>query len=209
MHFMNPITNVQYVYRERQNELEQIQNKSRPVTSEGHRDNIGNFMAKNAALRENVNAAQASGKQNVPLNSADVEEHRPEAVVIEIQGVSQQQRVSSMLQTSGFRRQLENIIRGSFRAAGNNSPVNRSASASTASPVNRSSSASTASTPTRRQVMFTTFTIHSIQLIEHFSLISIRCNWLGMCLLSGTSSKTQLFLHAPSQCFGAECKDIN
>lgn len=69
-------------------------------------------MAKNIEVREN---AEASGKENVPLNSRNVEEHRPDAVVIEISNISQQQRVSSVLQAAGFRRQLENIIRGSIR----------------------------------------------------------------------------------------------
>ena len=35
-------------------------------------------------------------------------------MVVEIEGLSQQQRVSSVLQTAAFRRHLENIIRGSI-----------------------------------------------------------------------------------------------
>ncbi|XP_052773248.1 uncharacterized protein LOC128212045 [Mya arenaria] len=102
---------------ERQNELREIQNNNRPVTGQDNRNNINQFMRKNAEVRETV---QAAGKDNVPLNSRNVEEHRPDAVVIEIQGVSQQQRVSSMLQTAGFRRNLENIIRGSIRSVSQN-----------------------------------------------------------------------------------------
>lgn len=111
-------------YSERLNELRQIQNDNRPVTGQAHRNNINQFLAKNLAVRESVDAAHASGKENVPLNSSNVEDHRPEAVVIEIQGVSQQQRVSSMLHTVAFRRQLENLIRGSIRSVSqSNSPV--------------------------------------------------------------------------------------
>lgn len=131
------------LYSERLNELRQIQNDSRPVTGQEHRQNINQFLAKNLAVRENVHAAHASGKENVPLNSADVEVHRPEAVVIEIQGVSQQQRVSSMLQTAAFRRTLENLIRGSIRSV---SQSNSPASSHRASP-------SPANTPAREQVV--------------------------------------------------------
>ena len=74
-------------------------------------------MSKNLQIRETV---QASGKENVPLNTANVEEHRPEAVVVEIEGLSQQQRVSSVLQTAAFRRHLENIIRGSISSVSRN-----------------------------------------------------------------------------------------
>lgn len=106
-----------FYYSERLNELQQIQNENRPVTGQASRSNIGQFLAKNVELRETVNA---SGKENVPLNSANVEEHRPEAVVIEIQGLSQQHRVSNVLQTNAFRRHLENIIRGSMRTVSQN-----------------------------------------------------------------------------------------
>ncbi|KAH3786544.1 hypothetical protein DPMN_164651 [Dreissena polymorpha] len=61
------------------NEQLQIQNNTRPVT-------------KNIEVHE---IADASGKENVPLNSRNVEEHRPDAVVIEINNISQQQRMSS------------------------------------------------------------------------------------------------------------------
>lgn len=109
---------------ERMNELRQIQCDNRPVTGQPNRDNIGHFLAKNLQVRETAQAAQASGKENVPLNTPNVEEHRPEAVVVEIEGLSQQQRVSSVLQTAAFRRHLENIIRGSISSVSRNrSPV--------------------------------------------------------------------------------------
>lgn len=130
---------------ERLNELQQIQNNNRPVTGQEHRNNINQFMKKNIEIRENVTAAQASGKENVPFNTSNVEEHRPEAVVIEIQGLSQQQRVSNTLQTAAFRRHLEGIIRGSIRTvAQNHSPV--SSNRPTPSPAN---------TPVREQTPVT------------------------------------------------------
>ncbi|KAH3783306.1 hypothetical protein DPMN_161241 [Dreissena polymorpha] len=49
-------------------------------------------MAKNIEVREIVDASE---KENVPLNSRNVEEHRPDAVVIEISNISQQQRAAS------------------------------------------------------------------------------------------------------------------
>ena len=101
-------------YSERQNELLQIQHDNRPVTGQTNRENIGQFLNKAFQVRENVQAAQATGKENVPLNTPNVEEHRPEAVIVEIEGLSQQQRVSSVLQTAAFRRHLENIIRGNI-----------------------------------------------------------------------------------------------
>lgn len=99
---------------ERQNELRQIQCDNRPVTGQSNRDNIGQFLSKAFQVRETAQAAQATGKENVPLNTPNVEEHRPEAVIVEIEGLSQQQRVSSVLQTAAFRRHLENIIRGNI-----------------------------------------------------------------------------------------------
>ncbi|XP_053406797.1 uncharacterized protein LOC128559399 [Mercenaria mercenaria] len=127
---------------ERLNELRQIENNNRPVTGQDHRNNINQFIKKNIEVRENVNAAQASGKENVPFNTSNVEEHRPEAVVIEIQGLSQQQRVSNTLQTAAFRRHLENIIRGSIRTvAQSHSPS--SSHQPTPSPVNTPARAQT------------------------------------------------------------------
>lgn len=109
---------------ERLNELRQIQHDNRPVTGQNNRDNISHFMAKTLEVRETAQAAQASGKENVPLNTPNVELHRPEAVVVEIEGLSQQQRVSNVLQTAAFRRHLENIIRGSISSVSRSrSPV--------------------------------------------------------------------------------------
>ena len=59
-------------------------------------------------------AANAESSHNAPSNVDDVEEHRPESVVVEVTGLLQQQRVSSILGSARFRRQLENVIRGSL-----------------------------------------------------------------------------------------------
>lgn len=108
---------------ERENELRQIQCNSRPVTGQSNRDNISHFLTKTFQARESAQAAQATGKENVPLNTPNVQEHRPEAVIVEIEGLSQQQRVSSVLQTAAFRRHLENIIRGNIGVSRRNPNV--------------------------------------------------------------------------------------
>lgn len=94
-------------------ELRRIRHGERPVTGQNNRENIANFMSKH--LQEPAGAS--SGKTNIPANVDAVEEHRPEAILVEVQGVIEQRRVSSMLQTQSFRRHLENIIRGSIAAA--------------------------------------------------------------------------------------------
>ncbi|KAK7494703.1 hypothetical protein BaRGS_00014101 [Batillaria attramentaria] len=105
-------------------ELRRISHGERPVTGQNNRENIASFMAKH--LQEPSGAD--SGKENVPANVDAVEEHRPEAVVVEVQGVFEQRRVSSMLQTQSFRRHLENIIRGSIASARRPAPLRTRAS---------------------------------------------------------------------------------
>ncbi|KAH3786559.1 uncharacterized protein LOC127843164 [Dreissena polymorpha] len=166
---------------ERQNELLQIQNNTRPVTGQASRNNIGQFMAKNIEVRE---IADASGKENVPLNSRNVEEHRPDAVVIEISNISQQQRVSSVLQAAGFRRQLENIIRGSIR----NVSQSRSQSGS------HRATPSPSSTPVRAQTP-----VGDSPLIAPLQSLPERRDSVSSQVTSATSSSTSLreFSNAP------------
>ena len=134
-------------------ELQQIQNENRPVTGSQHGQQINQFFSKNLEVRQNAHAAQASGKENVPINSPNVEEHRPEAVVVEIQGLSQQQRVSNVLQTAAFRRHLENIIRGSISSVSRTrSPAPSSISQSPASSHQPSPSPAQRLSPFREQV---------------------------------------------------------
>ncbi|KAK6174505.1 hypothetical protein SNE40_017769 [Patella caerulea] len=93
-------------------ELRRMEQGNRPVTGQGHQESVNQFFAKRMQT-----PAGAEGKENVPSNVDTVEEHRPEAVVVEVQGLYEQRRVSAMLQSEGFRRQLDNIIRGSVAAA--------------------------------------------------------------------------------------------
>lgn len=108
---------LQKMKSDRMYELRQIQHGERPVTGTDSRDNINSFFAKRLDAQ-----AAAQGKENVPVNVDDVEEHRPDTVVVEIQGLVEQHRVSNVL-TTNFRRRLENIIRGSISSVTrNNSP---------------------------------------------------------------------------------------
>ncbi|XP_025093726.1 LOW QUALITY PROTEIN: uncharacterized protein LOC112563692 [Pomacea canaliculata] len=93
-------------------ELRRIRFGDRPVTGQNNRENIEKFISKH--MQEPAGASH--GKDNVPANVDAVDVHRPEAVVVEVQGVFEQRRVSSIL-TSNFRRHLENIIRGSIASA--------------------------------------------------------------------------------------------
>lgn len=111
-------------------ELRRIRHGERPVTGQNNRENIASFISKH--LQEPVGAG--TGKDNVPANVDAVEEHRPEAVVVEVQGVFEQRRVSSMLQTQSFRRHLENIIRGSIVSASRPRPPRPQASAESVRP---------------------------------------------------------------------------
>lgn len=119
-------------------ELRRIEHGERPVTGQNHREQIASFIAKHVPEPEGA----TSGK-NVPANVDAVEEHRPEAVVVEVQGVVEQRRVSSMLQSSNFRRHLENIIRGSLTSASQSA----SAAASTATARTRAFSSPRPATP--------------------------------------------------------------
>ncbi|XP_071089724.1 uncharacterized protein [Haliotis cracherodii] len=93
-------------------ELRQIQHGERPVTGQNRRENINQFFTKHLEA-----PAGSEGKENVPANVDAVEEHRPESVVVEVEGLYEQRRVSSVLQSTAFRRSLERIIRGSITTA--------------------------------------------------------------------------------------------
>jgi hypothetical protein len=111
-------------------ELQQITHADRPVTGTESRDNINSFFAKRLDAQ-----AAAEGKENVPVNVDSVEEHRPDTVVVEIQGLVEQQRVSSTLSTN-FRCRLENIIRGSLSSVTRNHSQRQSPQRSSPSPQN-------------------------------------------------------------------------
>ena len=120
-------------FRDRLSELKQLQHSERPVTGRDSRENINSFFSKHL----NAQAA-AQGKENIPVNVDNVEEHRPDTVVVEIQGLVEQQRVSNVL-TTNFRRHLENIIRGSISTVARNPsqrPAPQSSARSTPPPHN-------------------------------------------------------------------------
>jgi len=77
-------------------ELRRMQLGDRPVTGQGNKE------ALETLIQRHIES---------PIN---VEEHRPEAVIVEVQGLVQSRPVSSILGT-GFRRRLENALRSSFQ----------------------------------------------------------------------------------------------
>lgn len=136
-------------------ELKQLQLNERPVTGRESRDNINSFFSKHLEAH-----AAAEGKENVPVNVDSVEEHRPDTVVVEIQGLVEQQRVSNVL-TTNFRRHLENIIRGSISAVTRNhsqrptpqtSPSPQNSGHSSPVPVPRASTTTQETGPTARPI---------------------------------------------------------
>ncbi|GFO38062.1 mediator of RNA polymerase ii transcription subunit 24 [Plakobranchus ocellatus] len=102
-------------------ELRHLQHGDRPVTGQGHRDSLHQFMLKHC------DGQRLNGS---PANVDAVEEHRPEAVVVEVQGMIESRPVSSVLQSPAFRRQLENVIRGGLVNARRNRPVAATTAAS-------------------------------------------------------------------------------
>lgn len=117
---------------ERLYEIRNLQHGAKPVTSQGHKEMINQFFSKKLTAQEQ---AASHGKENVPVNEDAVEEHRPETIVVEIQGLVEQQRVSNSVGTN-FRRHLENIIRGSItRVTRNPTPRPSSSRQASSSPI--------------------------------------------------------------------------
>jgi len=139
-------------------ELRNIQHGERPVTGQNNKEKIGKFLTRHFP---------SDGEKEQP--PSDEEDHRPETVVMEVQGIIENRPVSSILQSASFRRQLENVIRGSIGSA-QRSPLNLSRSGTTSrggtpdsvrstgrfaqqrnqdrrSPVNRTTAASRAAAP--------------------------------------------------------------
>ncbi|RUS89586.1 hypothetical protein EGW08_002604 [Elysia chlorotica] len=109
-------------------ELRHLQHGERPVTGQGHRDSLHQFMLKHC---------DNPGQNNVTANRDSVEEHRPEAVVVEVQGIIEQRPVSSLLQSPAFRRQLENVIRGGLVSASTSRRTTGARATASASPAAR------------------------------------------------------------------------
>ena len=80
-------------------ELRRLKMGERPVTGQGNKEAVEGF------FQRQLNSAETG----VPT-----EEHRPEAVMVEVQGLVERAPVSSILQSQGFRRRLENALRTSI-----------------------------------------------------------------------------------------------
>lgn len=120
-------------------ELRKIEHGERPVTGQNHRANIQHFMEKHLVINQNK---ISDGKQTFPLLDENPINHRPESIVVEVQGIIEQRPVSSILQSASFRRQLENVIRGTIqnsrRETSRNAPLNLQHSTSASSLPTRS-----------------------------------------------------------------------
>ena len=105
-------------------ELRKLKVGDRPVTGQENKKTVEDFF--NSRL--NPNAEPTPGDQ-----------HRPESVVVEVQGLVQTRPVSSILQSAQFRRTLENAIRGGLSSLSNRVPsrsqqVSRPSTPQSASP---------------------------------------------------------------------------
>ena len=78
-------------------ELRRLKMGDRPVTGQEKKKTVEDFF---------------NSRLNPSSEPTPVEQHRPESVVVEVQGLVQTRPVSSMLQRAQFRRTLENAIRG-------------------------------------------------------------------------------------------------
>ncbi|XP_067944022.1 uncharacterized protein [Watersipora subatra] len=92
-------------------ELKKIQHGERPVTGSDSREKVGSFFSKRVQPQDSPVA-----------NVDDVEEHRPQQVTIEVQGLLQTRSVSSMLQSVQFRRSLENAVRSHLGGSASRRP---------------------------------------------------------------------------------------
>jgi len=124
------------------NELKRIEHGEKPVTGKESRNKVDHLLTRRQRQIHN----------NAPVaNEDDVEEHRPEQVTVEVQGLLQRRSVSSLLSGSGFRRSLERVFRSHLgpapRTRAAESPlarVSESASSRTPSPQVSSSTESPA-----------------------------------------------------------------
>ncbi|XP_019626346.1 PREDICTED: uncharacterized protein LOC109471461 isoform X2 [Branchiostoma belcheri] len=97
--------------RERFSELRRISHGERPVSGQGICEKLDSF------FRGQIGADSAElgeeNDENRPTSSQRrTEERRPEAVRLEVRGLFDQHRVSNVLQSDLFRRELENVVRG-------------------------------------------------------------------------------------------------
>ena len=105
-------------------ELRRLKMGDRPVTGQENKKTVEDFF--NSRL--NPSSEPTPGDQ-----------HRPESVVVEVQGLVQTRPVSSILQSAQFRRTLENAIRGGLSTLSSrvqSSPRPATPQSQTASPGN-------------------------------------------------------------------------
>ena len=80
-------------------ELRRIQHGDRPVTGQGSKEAVEQFFSR--ALSGDTGSSRP-------------EENRPEHVVVEVNALVERRPVSSLLQSRGFRRNLEGALRGAL-----------------------------------------------------------------------------------------------
>ncbi|XP_038046154.1 nuclear transcription factor Y subunit beta-like isoform X2 [Patiria miniata] len=88
-------------------ELRKLQHGQRPVTNTDRRETLEEFFSD--ALGQSSTPGQPEG--GVPARR---QASRPESVVSEVQGLSERRPVSSVLGSESFRRNLEDVIRGTL-----------------------------------------------------------------------------------------------
>lgn len=97
-------------------ELTRLRQSDRPVTSSGNKEAVESFFQQT---------------DSNSLNCTETSTHRPEAIIVEVQGLVERRPVSSLLQSLNFRRTLENALVGSINTTLSRISNQRTASNST------------------------------------------------------------------------------
>ena len=80
-------------------ELRRLRMGDRPVTGQGNKEAVEEFFT------------SSSTQYNEPAPAVN---HRPEAIIVEVQGLVERRKVSSLLNSANFRQRLENTVRSSM-----------------------------------------------------------------------------------------------
>ena len=78
-------------------ELQRLRLGDRPVTGKGYKQAVEEFFT-----------------NSISNESPSSTEHRPEAVLVEVQGLVERRPVSAVLNSANFRRRLEDVVRNSM-----------------------------------------------------------------------------------------------
>ncbi|CAH1257932.1 NEURL1B [Branchiostoma lanceolatum] len=97
--------------RERMFELRRISHGDRPVSGHGICEKLDAFF-RNHVGADSTELSEEDGQSRPTGSQRRTEERRPEAVRLEVRGLFDQHRVSGVLQSDLFRRELENVVRG-------------------------------------------------------------------------------------------------